>query len=259
MKIATFNINGIHARLAQLTAWLKDARPDVVCLQELKVPQLRFPALALEKAGYGAVWQCDKAYNGVAILARDGEPHLIRRRLPGAPDDTQSRYIEAAVRGVVIASLYLPNGNPRPGPAFDYKQRWFARLLRHARDLLKAEVPVVLAGDYNVVPSDAVEDIYSPKSWAKDALLQPEPRDSYRRLLAQGWTDTLATVGPKAPSYTFWTYWRERYERDAGLRIDHILTSPQLRARLKKAGVDREVRGLPHGSDHAPVWLTLKA
>lgn len=258
MKIATYNINGVNARLPLLLGWLASSKPDIVCLQELKTPDLRFPAAALEKAGYGAVWQCDRAYNGVAILARGTEAHLIRKRLPGEPKDTQSRYIEAAVRGVVVASLYLPNGNPRPGPTFDYKQRWFERLIKHAKSLLDANVPVVLAGDYNVVPSDAVRDIYSPESWKKDALLQPEPRASYQRLLKQGWTDALVAAGPKKPTYTFWTYWRERYERDAGLRIDHVLLSPELKARLKKAGVDRAERGKDHSSDHAPVWITLK-
>lgn len=258
MKVATYNINGVNARLPLLLAWLAETKPDVVCLQELKTPDLRFPAAALEKAGYGALWQCERAYNGVAILVRGGEPHLIRRGLPGDPKDTQARYIEAAVRGIVIASLYLPNGNPRPGPAFDYKQRWFARLLKHAQSLMDAGVPVVLAGDYNVVPTDEARDIYSPASWKKDALLQPEPRASYRLILEQGWIDALATAGPKTPAYTFWTYWRERFERDAGLRIDHLLLSPVLKARLKKAGVDRNERAKPHSSDHAPVWVTLK-
>jgi len=258
VRIASYNINGINARLPLLLTWLEATRPDIVCLQELKTPDLRFPAAALAAAGYHAVWQCDRAYNGVAILARGSEPQLIGRRLPGEPKDTQSRYIEAAVRGVVVACLYLPNGNPCPGPAFSYKQRWFARLLDHAQSLLDAKVPVILAGDYNVVPTDGVRDIYSPESWKKDALLRPEPRSCYQRLIEQGWTDTLVTVGPKKPTYTFWTYWRERYERDAGLRIDHILTSPQLRKRLVKAGVDRGERGKDHSSDHAPVWLTLK-
>jgi exodeoxyribonuclease-3 len=259
IKVATYNINGINARLPLLLEWLETSRPDIVCLQELKTPELRFPASALEKAGYAAVWQCDRAYNGVAILGRGAEPHVTQRRLPGEPRDTQSRYIEAAVRGIVVGCLYLPNGNPRPGPAYSYKLKWLDRLLAHAQSLLDADVPVILAGDYNVVPTEDVRDVYSPESWKKDALFQPEPRARFQQLLEQGWTDGLSAAGPKKPTYTFWTYWRERFERDAGLRIDHILTSPQLHHRLRKAGVDRAERGKLHGSDHAPVWLTLSA
>lgn len=258
MKIATFNINGVNARLERLLDWLTSSRPDIACLQELKAPDLRFPAGALRTAGYEAVWAGQKSWNGVAILARGEAPVVIRARLPGNVRDGQARYIEAAAKGVVVASLYLPNGNPQPGPAFDYKQAWFARLNRHARTLLKSGAPVVLAGDFNVVPSDGVRDIYSPASWANDALLQPEPRAAFRRLLAQGWTDALAVKGPQAPAYTFWTYWRDRYAQDKGLRIDHMLVSPSLAPRLTKAGVDRAVRGEEGASDHAPVWLTLK-
>ena len=258
MKIATFNINGINTRLPLLLKWLQDTRPDIVCLQELKAPDLRFPAGALRDAGYEAVWSGQKSWNGVAILARGAAPTLTRDRLPGEPGDKQARYIEAAVKGVIVGCLYLPNGNPLPGPTFDYKQSWFARFNKHARALLKSGAPVVLAGDYNVVPSDDVRDIYSPASWAKDALLQPEPRAAFRRLLAQGWTDALIAKGPKVPTYTFWTYWRNRYALDKGLRIDHILLSPSLAPRLKKAGVDRDVRGEDGASDHAPVWITLK-
>ena len=258
MKIATFNINGINTRLPLLLKWLEDGRPDIVCLQELKAPDLRFPGGALRDAGYEAVWAGQKSWNGVAILARGVQPILTRERLPGAPADRQARYIEAAVKGIVVGCLYLPNGNPQPGPAFDYKQAWFARLNKHAKSLLKSGAPVVLAGDYNVVPSDEVQDIYSPASWGKDALLQPEPRAAFRRLLAQGWTDALIAKGPKRPTYTFWTYWRNRYAQDKGLRIDHMLVSPSLASRLKKAGVDRDVRGEQGASDHAPVWLTLK-
>ncbi|BCW90628.1 Exodeoxyribonuclease III [Alphaproteobacteria bacterium SO-S41] len=258
MKLATFNINGINTRLPLLLKWLEDSRPDIVCLQELKTPGLRFPAGALRDAGYEAVWAGQKSWNGVAILSRGATPVLTRERLPGDPGDKQARYIEAAVKGIVVGCLYLPNGNPQPGPTFDYKQAWFARLNRHAKSLLKSGAPVVLAGDYNVVPSDDISDIYSPASWAKDALLQPEPRAAFRRLLAQGWTDALIAKGPKTPTYTFWTYWRNRYAQDKGLRIDHMLVSPSLAPRLKKAGVDRDVRGEQGTSDHAPVWLTLK-
>lgn len=258
MQIASYNINGINARLELLTAWLKTAKPDIVCLQEVKTPDLRFPAQALRRAGYESVWATTGQYNGVAILARGRTPKLIRAALPGDPKDIQPRYIEAEIDGVTVASIYLPNGNPRPGPMFDYKNAWFTRLLRHAQGLLKSGRPVILAGDYNVVPSDGVRDIYATKGWEKDALLQPEPRAAYAKLLKQGWTDALAAKGPKKPTYTFWTYWRLRYETDHGLRIDHLLLSPDLVPRLAKAGVDRAVRGLPKSSDHAPVWMQLK-
>lgn len=258
MRIATYNINGINTRLPLLLDWLGRTKPDIVCLQEIKAPDLRFPVAALRDAGYGAAWVGQRSHNGVAILARGAEPVVTRRSLPGDDDDTQARYLEAAVQGILVASLYLPNGNPQPGPTFEYKQDWFARLIAHGRRLLASGAPVVLAGDYNVVPTDEPRDIYSPVSWAKDALLQPAPRASFQRLLKQGWTDALATKGPKKPTYTFWTYWRQRYERDAGLRIDHILLNDPLAARLTRAGVDRDVRGLPKSSDHAPVWIRLK-
>jgi exodeoxyribonuclease-3 len=258
MKIATFNINNVNRRLPNLLAWLEAVRPDVVCLQELKAGQADFPEAALREAGYAAVWRGQKAWNGVAILARGAErPVLTRDRLPGDPADQQARYIEAAVGGVLVASLYLPNGNPQPGPKFDYKLAWFERLIAHAAALLAESVPVVLAGDYNVVPTDA--DIYATRSWADDALLQPEPRAAYRRLLDQGWTDAIRAVHPDAPVYTFWDYKRNRWPRDAGLRLDHLLLSPDLAARLKDAGVDKEVRGEEGASDHAPVWVVLGA
>jgi exodeoxyribonuclease-3 len=256
MKIATFNINNINKRLPNLLAWLAAAKPDVVCLQETKSPDALFPAQPLRQAGYGAVWKGDRTYNGVAILARGAEPVLTRRGLPGDPDDDQSRYIEAAVSGVLVASIYLPNGNPQPGPKFAYKLAWFERLIAHAEGLVAAGVPAVLAGDFNVVPTDL--DIYSSKSWSKDALLQPGPRAAWRRLLGQGWVDAVRTLHPGAPMYTFWDYMRDRWNRDAGLRLDHLLLSPALAPRLKAAGVDREVRGLEGASDHAPVWVTLK-
>ncbi len=256
MKIATFNINNVNRRLPNLLAWLQHSKPDIVCLQELKAASHAFPAKALEAAGYGAVWQGQPTWNGVAILARDSEPVLTRRQLPGDARDTQARYIEAAVAGVLVASIYLPNGNPQPGPKFDYKLDWFERLIAHAAELQKAGVPVVLAGDYNVVPTDA--DIYPTRSWAKDALLQPAPRAAFRRLVGQGWTDALRSRHPKAPLYTFWDYKRDRWARDAGLRLDHLLLSPDLARRLQDAGVDREVRGEHGASDHAPAWARLR-
>ncbi|MBV9735766.1 MAG: exodeoxyribonuclease III [Acidisphaera sp.] len=257
MKIATFNINNVVRRLGNLLAWLGQAQPDIVCLQELKAIDAAFPAAALRQAGYGAVWQGQASWNGVAILAKNAEPVLTRRRLPGEPSDEQSRYIEAAVNGVLVASLYLPNGNPQPGPKFDYKLAWFERLIAHAAELHATDLPVVLAGDYNVVPTDA--DIYPSKSWAKDALLQPQSRAAFRRLLDQGWTDALRTRHPTGPLYTFWDYKRDRWARDAGLRLDHILLSPALAARLADAGVDKEIRGEPGASDHAPAWVQLSA
>lgn len=256
MKIATFNINNINSRLANLLAWLAASKPDVVCLQELKATDTTFPVAALRAAGYSAVWQGQPTWNGVAILARDAEPVLTRRHLPGDPSDTQSRYIEAAVQGVLIGCLYLPNGNPQPGPKFTYKLNWFDRLIAHAAALYATGLPVILAGDYNVVPTDA--DIYSSKSWVKDALLQPASRAAYRQLLNQGWTDAIRARHPTGPLYTFWDYKRDRWARDAGLRLDHLLLSPALAKRLSDAGVDRAVRGEPHASDHAPAWVALR-
>jgi exodeoxyribonuclease-3 len=256
MKIATFNINNINRRLLNLLAWLKSAKPDIVCLQELKAEQDDFPIAAIEKAGYSAVWAGQKTWNGVAILARGPEPQVTRRALPGDPSDKQSRYIEAAVRGIIVGCIYLPNGNPQPGPKFDYKLAWFERLIRHARSLRKAGVPAVLCGDYNVVPTDF--DIYPTTSWDDDALVQPEPRKAYQRLLKQGWTDALRALHPDEPLYTFWHYMRHRWERDAGLRLDHLLLSQGLAKRLKQAGVDRAIRGKPGASDHAPAWIVLE-
>ena len=256
MKIATFNINKVNKRLANLLAWLRQARPDVACLQELKATDSEFPIAAFKKAGYGAAWRGQKSWNGVAILARGGEPVLTRSELPGDPDDPQSRYIEAAVNGVLIANLYAPNGNPQPGPKFKYKLIWMKRLLKHASELHALDAPVVLAGDFNVVPTDA--DIYPSKSYAKNALVQPEPRALFRRLLDQGWVDAIRTLHPNAPMYTFWDYKRNRWERDAGLRIDHLLLNSKAAKRLVEAGVDREVRGLEGASDHAPAWIVLR-
>ena len=255
MKIATFNVNNINKRLPNLLAWLKSSQPDVACLQELKATDAALPAEVLNSVGYSAVWRGERSWNGVAILARGVEPVLIRDFLPGDPTDGQSRYLEAAVNGVVIASLYLPNGNPQPGPKFDYKLDWFDRLLDHAAELLNQEVPVVLAGDYNVVPTDF--DIYSVKSFVKNALLQPAPRAAYAKLLEMGWTDALRELHPDEPMFTFWSYLRNRWPRDAGLRLDHLLLSPTIAPRLKAAGVDREIRGEPDASDHAPAWIEL--
>jgi exodeoxyribonuclease-3 len=256
MKIATFNVNNVRKRLPNLIAWLRQAKPDVVCLQELKATDREFPVDALGKAGYEAVWRGEKSWNGVAILARGVMPVVTRTELPGDANDTQGRYIEAAVNGILIASLYAPNGNPQPGPKFDYKLAWMKRLTRHAASLNKAGVPVVLAGDYNVVPT--AQDIYQTKSYDDDALLQPQSRAAYQRLIAQGWIDAIRTLHPDAPMYTFWDYMRKRWERDAGLRLDQLLLTPDLGARLLEAGIDRDVRGKPNASDHAPVWIVLR-
>ncbi len=254
-RIATFNINNVRRRLPGLLAWLASEAPDIVCLQELKTTQRDFPEAEIRAAGYGAVWRGQKTWNGVAILAKGAEPVLTRTELPGDPADQQARYIEAAVAGIIVASLYLPNGNPQPGPKFDYKLAWFERLHDHATTLLAADVPVVLAGDYNVAPTDL--DIYPTSSWNDDALVQPESREAYRRLVGQGWTDALRALHPDERVYTFWHYMRQRWQRDAGLRLDHLLLSPAAAGRLVAAGVDRAVRGLPDASDHAPVWIEL--
>jgi exodeoxyribonuclease III len=257
MRIATYNVNGINARLPRLLEWLEEAQPDVACLQELKADDEKFPLKAIEEAGYGAVWHGQKGFNGVAILARGEAPVERRRGLPGDPDDTHSRYIEAEVNGVVIASLYLPNGNPRPGPKFDYKLAWMARLIEHARGLLAEEVPVVLAGDYNVIPTDA--DTFSVRAMQDDALMQPESRAALRTLLFQGWTDAIRARHPEpARLYTFWDYQAGAWARDAGFRIDHLLLSPQAADRLVDAHVDKAVRGREKASDHAPTWVELR-
>jgi len=256
LKIATWNINGVNRRLPLLLEWLSEAAPDVVALQELKAADAEFPRAALEDAGYGAVWSGQRTWNGVALLARGTEPIASRRSLPGDDADSHARYIEAAVGGVLVASIYLPNGNPQPGPKFDYKLAWFERLLAHARSLAESGHPVVLAGDYNVVPTDA--DIYATRSWLKNALLQPAPRAAYRRLLAQGWTDAIRALHPDERIYTFWDYLRTAWPRDAGLRIDHLLLSESVQPRLRRAGVDRDVRGRENASDHAPAWIELE-
>ena len=256
MKIASFNINNIRKRLPNLLEWLRQAQPDVVCLQELKTTDAEFPAAAIRGAGYEAVWKGQKSWNGVAILGRGAAPIVTRTELPGDPADAQSRYIEGAVSGVLVASFYAPNGNPQPGPKFDYKLAWMKRLNRHAATLYKANIPVVLAGDTNVAPTD--RDIYPTKSYDEDALLQPASRKAYARLLAQGWLDAVRALHPDAPMYTYWDYMRKRWERDAGLRLDQILLSSELAGRLVAAGVDRPVRGEDNASDHAPVWAELR-
>jgi exodeoxyribonuclease-3 len=255
VKVATFNINNINKRLGNLLAWLAKAKPDVVSLQELKAEQGAFPADALRSAGYEAVWQGERSWNGVAILARDCTPVLTRASLPGNADDHQARYIEAAVNGVLVTSLYLPNGNPQPGPKFNYKLAWFERLLTHAAELMSSGVPVVLAGDYNVVPTP--QDIYPTRSLDNNALIQPASRELFARLLAQGWTDALRKLQPEGPLWTFWDYKRERWPKDKGMRLDHLLLSPAIADRLVSGGVDRWVRGEENASDHAPAWIEI--
>ena len=256
MRIATYNINNVRKRLPNLVAWLAAAEPDVVCLQELKTTDADFPEAVLAAAGYRTAWVGQSAWNGVAILARGVEPVVTRRALPGDAADQQARYIEAAVGGVLVASIYLPNGNPQPGPKFDYKLAWFERLIAHAAELWGSGLPVVLAGDFNVVPTDA--DIYDTRSWVDNALLRPESRTAFARLLAQGWTDAVRALHPSAPMYSFWDYKRDRWPRDAGMRIDHLLLSADLAGRLAQAGVDREARAAEGASDHAPTWIELR-
>jgi len=255
MKIATYNVNGVNGRLPVLLRWLAETAPDVVCLQELKAPQEKFPEQAINDAGYKAIWHGQKSWNGVAILSRNGDIQESRRALPGDPEDLHSRYIEAMVNGVMIGCLYLPNGNPAPGPKFDYKLQWFDRLAAHALELLNQEIPVVLCGDYNVMPTE--QDVYKPERWLDDALFRPETRAAFHNLLTQGWTDAIRKLYPTETIYTFYDYFRNAYGRDAGLRIDHFLLSPKLKDRLKAAGVDRHVRGWEKTSDHCPVWIEL--
>jgi exodeoxyribonuclease-3 len=255
MLLVTYNVNGITSRLPALLQYLEERRPDAVCLQELKAPQERFPEAAIRDAGYHAIWHGQKSWNGVAILTRDGPAQETHRGLPGDPSDEQSRYIEAAYNGILIGCLYLPNGNPAPGPKFDYKLAWFERLILRAQELLDAHIPVVLAGDYNVMPTDI--DVYKPERWLTDALFRPETREAFHRLVAQGWTDSLRTMHPDERIYTFWDYFRDAFGRDAGLRIDHLLLSPTLAPALKAAGVDKFVRAREKPSDHAPTWVEL--
>jgi exodeoxyribonuclease III len=256
MRIATYNVNGVNGRLPVLLRWLKETQPEIVCLQELKAPQEKFPADAIRDAGYSALWHGQKSWNGVAIMARGAEPIEVRRGLPGDPDDLHSRYIEATVGDLTVGCLYLPNGNPAPGPKFDYKLAWFKRLNAHARTLLKSKRPVVLCGDYNAVPTEL--DAYKPERWVGDAVFFPETRAAYARLLAQGWTDAVRTLHPDEVIYTYWDYFRNAFARNAGIRMDHLLLSPALAQRLLAAGVDRHVRAWEKTSDHAPVWIELK-
>ena len=255
MRIATYNVNSVNARLPVLLRWLSETQPDVVCLQELKAPQDRFPETAIRDAGYGVIWHGQKSYNGVAILARGPDPVEAQRGLPGDPNDIHSRYIEAAIGDLVVACLYLPNGNPAPGPKFDYKLAWFDRLISHALQLVSRDSPVILAGDYNVIPAD--NDVYKPERWVDDALFRPETRAAYHRLCEQGWTDAIRKLHPDERIYTYWDYFRNAYGRDAGLRIDHLLLNPSAAQQLQAAGVDRQVRGWEKSSDHAPTWITL--
>jgi exodeoxyribonuclease-3 len=257
MRIATFNVNGVNGRLAGLLQWLEEDAPDVACLQELKAPDEKFPAAAIEKAGYGALWHGQKSWNGVAILAKGCEPVETHRGLPGDPNDSQSRYIEAAVGGVLIGCLYLPNGNPVGTAKFDYKLAWMERFMARAGELQGLDCPVVLAGDYNIIPTDA--DVYKPERWLDDALFQPEPRAQYVRLLKQGWTDAIRHLHQDERIFTFWDYWRNAFARDAGIRIDHLLLNPVAAKRLEAAGVDRHVRAGEKASDHAPAWVALRA
>jgi exodeoxyribonuclease-3 len=256
MKIATYNVNSIGSRITNLLEWLEREAPDVVCLQELKAPDNRFPAAAIRKAGYGCIWHGQVSYNGVAILAKGREPVETHRGLPGDPDDLHSRYIEAEIGDITVGCLYLPNGNPQPGPKFEYKLKWFDRLIAHAEPMYSYERPVILCGDYNVVPTDF--DIYNPSSWKKDALLQPESRAAFQRLLAQGWTDAIRKLHPEERIYTFWDYFRNHWQKNSGLRIDHLLLNEAATKRLVAANVDRWVRGQEHASDHAPTWVELE-
>ncbi|WCT10386.1 exodeoxyribonuclease III [Mucilaginibacter jinjuensis] len=255
MKIATYNVNGVNGRLPVLLRWLEETQPDVVCLQELKAPQEKFPEQAILDAGYNAIWHGQKSWNGVAILSRNLPIQELKRGLPGDPEDEHSRYIEALVNGVVIGCLYLPNGNPAPGPKFDYKLSWFERLITHASGLLAKDIPVILTGDYNVIPTEI--DVYKPERWLEDALFRPETRIAFKTLVDQGWTDAIRKLHPHEKVYTFYDYFRNAYGRDAGLRIDHFLLSPKIDKRLIAAGVDRNVRGWEKTSDHCPVWIEL--
>lgn len=255
MKIATYNVNGVNGRLSVLLRWLNETAPDIVCLQELKAPQEKFPEKAIQEAGYQAIWHGQKSWNGVAVLARKESPQEIRKVLPGDPEDSHSRYIEALVNGILVGCLYLPNGNPAPGPKFDYKLQWFERLTTHAAMLFKSGKPVLLAGDFNVMPTE--KDVYKPERWLDDALFRPEVRTAFKKLTDQGWTDAIRKLYPDEIIYTFWDYFRNAYGRNAGLRIDHFLLSPHLSSRLIAAGVDRNVRGWEKTSDHAPVWIEL--
>lgn len=255
MKIATYNVNGVNGRLPVLLRWLEETQPDVVCLQELKSPNEKFPAQAIQDAGYNGIWHGQKSWNGVAILSRKFAVKELTRELPGDPEDLHSRYLEAEVNGIHLCCLYLPNGNPVPGPKFDYKLRWFDRLQAHAEQLKQSALPVILTGDFNVMPTE--KDVYRPERWVEDALFRPEIRAAFHTLVGDYWTDALRTLYPNDTIYTFWDYFRDAFGRNAGLRIDHFLLSPQLKDRLKAGGVDKMVRGWEKTSDHAPVWIEI--
>jgi exodeoxyribonuclease-3 len=255
VKLATYNVNGVNGRLGVLLRWLEAVHPDVVCLQELKAPDNKFPEREIERAGYNAIWHGQKAWNGVAILVRHGQPLETRRGLPGDPEDNHSRYIEAVVDGILIGCVYLPNGNPAPGPKFDYKLRWFERLQAYSAELLELEIPVALVGDFNVMPTEL--DVYAPERWREDALFRPEVREAFAALLRQGWSDAIRQIYPEDRIYTFWKYFRNAFARDAGLRIDHFMLSPSLSSRLLHANVDKFARSWDGTSDHAPVWIEL--
>jgi exodeoxyribonuclease-3 len=256
MKIATYNVNGVNGRLPVLLRWLEEASPDIVCLQELKAPQDKFPKKAINDAGYNAIWHGQKQWNGVAILARNMEIEEITRTLPGDESDTHSRYIEALINGIVISCLYLPNGNPAPGPKLEYKLKWFQRLAERSEALLSLKTPVILIGDFNVMPTEL--DVYKPERWIDDALFRPEVRKAFFDIVSQGWTDAIRTLYPNEVIYTFWDYFRNAYARNAGLRIDHFLLSPQVAKKLQSGGVDSHVRGWEKTSDHAPVWVKIE-
>lgn len=255
MKIATYNVNGINGRLPVLLRWLEEAQPDVVCLQELKAPQQRFPIEEINAAGYNAIWNGQKSWNGVAILAKDMEITEVQRSLPGDPEDIQSRYIEAIINQTVICCLYLPNGNPYPGPKFDYKIAWIKRLKKRINQLIKMDLPAVVIGDFNIIPT--ASDVYKPERWEDNALYRKEVKTAYKQILKKGWTDAIRTLYPEETIYTFWDYLYNSYSRNAGMRLDHILLSPYLAGNLKSGGVDKHVRGWEKSSDHAPVWIIL--
>jgi exodeoxyribonuclease III len=257
VRIATYNINGIKARMPRLLEWLDETRPDVACLQEIKCQDDTFPAADFQALGYQAIWHGQKGFNGVAILARDVAPVEAGRGLAGDPEDLQARYIEANVAGVRVVNLYLPNGNPHPGPKFDYKLAWMERLRTRLQELLACEMPTVVVGDFNVVPED--KDVWSARAMAHDALMQPASRDAYRRLLNDGWTDAIDALNPRGGVWTFWDYQAGAWQRDHGFRIDHLLLSPECADRLTAAGVDKAYRGREKASDHTPVWVELAA
>ncbi|MBU3992430.1 MAG: exodeoxyribonuclease III [Alphaproteobacteria bacterium] len=257
LRLASFNINGIKARLPRLLEWLEETRPAVACLQEIKTQDEGFPAAEFEKIGYGAIWHGQKGFNGVAILADGQQPVEVARGLAGDPEDVHSRYLEADVFGIRVAGIYLPNGNPQPGPKFDYKLKWMERLRVRMAEIAAEEVPAAVLGDFNVIPED--KDVWSPPAMAGDALMQPESRDAYARLLGDGWTDAIDTLNPRGGVWTFWDYQAGAWQRDHGFRIDHALLSPELADRLAAAGVDKPYRGREKASDHAPIWVELRA